>query len=166
MRLIKARVQNYRSIIDTGEFDVEELKSILVGPNEAGKTVLLQALQQLNKPPEVDGFDPLRDYPRSKYNEITTGKVKPEDVTIVVGYFKLEDEDKELIPKEFHQCQYKLYRSLDNKSRSFLVNAPEQLHFSDIKKSLIEDGTYEIRQNCYFRNLLLGDYCGWRSLWC
>ncbi|MBF4323633.1 hypothetical protein EAY22_25985, partial [Vibrio anguillarum] len=43
MRLVKARVQNYRSIIDTGEFEVEKLKTILVGPNEAGKTVLLQA---------------------------------------------------------------------------------------------------------------------------
>ncbi|MBF4426895.1 AAA family ATPase, partial [Vibrio anguillarum] len=60
MRLVKARVQNYRSIIDTGEFEVEKLKTILVGPNEAGKTVLLQALQQLNKPNDVNDFDPLR----------------------------------------------------------------------------------------------------------
>ncbi|MBF4338445.1 AAA family ATPase, partial [Vibrio anguillarum] len=77
MRLVKARVQNYRSIIDTGEFEVEKLKTILVGPNEAGKTVLLQALQQLNKPNDVNDFDPLRDYPRSKYNDITTGRIDP-----------------------------------------------------------------------------------------
>ncbi|MDD4673926.1 MAG: hypothetical protein PHI03_13430 [Bacteroidales bacterium] len=36
MKLIKARVQNYRSIIDSGIFEIEELKTILVGPNEAG----------------------------------------------------------------------------------------------------------------------------------
>lgn len=65
MKLIKARVQNYRSIIDTGEFEIEELKTIMVGPNEAGKTVILRALQQLNKPKEIPGFDVLRDYPRS-----------------------------------------------------------------------------------------------------
>ena len=35
MKLVKARVQNYRSIRDTGEFEVETDKSILVGPNEA-----------------------------------------------------------------------------------------------------------------------------------
>jgi predicted ATP-dependent endonuclease of OLD family len=64
MRLIKARVQNYRSIKDTGEFEIEKLKTILVGPNEAGKTVLLKALQQLNKPDDIDGFDIIRDYPR------------------------------------------------------------------------------------------------------
>ncbi|WP_272513882.1 AAA family ATPase [Providencia sp. PROV187] len=48
MRLSKVRVQNYRSIIDTGEFDVDEFKTILVGPNEAGKTAILQAIQQIN----------------------------------------------------------------------------------------------------------------------
>ena len=47
MRLTKARVQGYRSIIDTGYFDVEDGKTILVGPNEAGKTAILQALQKL-----------------------------------------------------------------------------------------------------------------------
>ena len=56
MKLIKARVQNYRSIRDTGEFEIEELKTIMVGPNEAGKTVILQALQKLNRPEGVDVY--------------------------------------------------------------------------------------------------------------
>ena len=64
MRLTKARVQKYRSVRDSGWFDVEDRKTILVGPNEAGKTVLLRALQQLSPPKGMDGFDPLRDYPR------------------------------------------------------------------------------------------------------
>lgn len=134
MRLIKARVQNYRSIIDSGEFNVESLKTILVGPNEAGKTVLLKALQQLNKPDDVSGFEALRDYPRSKYNDITTGKVNSKDVTVVTGYFELEDSDKDLIPEEFHGCKYKLYRNLDNKAFHSLVDAPEALAFKDVSK--------------------------------
>ena len=136
MRLIRARVENYRSVIDSGEFDVESLKTILVGPNEAGKTVLLRALQQLNKPDGVDGFDALRDYPRSKYNEITTKQVSPEDVTVVTGYFKLEDDDKALIPAEYHQCEYKLYRNLNNQAFHSLVNAPAKKKYSDLSKSL------------------------------
>jgi len=44
MRLKKARVKKYRSIRDSGWFDVEEAKTILVGPNDAGKTALLEAL--------------------------------------------------------------------------------------------------------------------------
>lgn len=142
MRLVKARVENYRSIIDTEEFDIENLKTILIGPNEAGKTVLLKALQQLRKPDDIGGFDPLRDYPRSKYNDITTGRVQPEDIRVVTGYFELEDGDKKLIPEEFHQCQYKLYRHLNNEAYHTLINAPELLLYSDIKKSLIRMGSH------------------------
>jgi predicted ATP-dependent endonuclease of OLD family len=80
MRLLSARVQKYRSIRDTGWFEVEGQKTILVGPNEAGKSAVLQALRQLNRPDGVAGFDALRDYPRSEYNDITTGAVDPNDV--------------------------------------------------------------------------------------
>lgn len=93
-------------------------------------------MQQLRSPKEIGGFQPLRDYPRSKYNDITTGKVKAKEVTVVTGYFELEDADKALIPAEFHQCQYKLYRNLDNKGYHSLVNAPSQIAYRDVKKSL------------------------------
>jgi len=146
MRLVKARVENYRSIIDSGEFNIESLKTILVGPNEAGKTVILRALQQLNKPEGVDGFDALRDYPRSKYNEITTGQVNAEDVTVVTGFFELEDEDKALIPSEYHNCKYKLYRNLNNKGHHALVDAPEKKKFCDINKSLIRMASHMDKQ--------------------
>ncbi|BCL63039.1 hypothetical protein DGMP_37320 [Desulfomarina profundi] len=133
MRLTQARVQNYRSIVDSGEFEIEELKTILVGPNEAGKTVLLKALQQLNKPEDVEGFDVLRDYPRSKYNDITTGKTDPKTTTVVTGYFELEEEDKELIPELFHKCQYKLYRNLNNEAYHHLIGAPDKITFGVLK---------------------------------
>ena len=56
MRLTHVRVQNYRSIRDTGWFGVEQAKTILVGgPNEAGKTAVLEALQQINCPAGVRG---------------------------------------------------------------------------------------------------------------
>jgi hypothetical protein len=77
MRLKKARVTKYRSVRVSWWFDIEFGKTILVGPNEAGKTVLLQAMQQLDAPTDIPGFDALRDYPRSEYNDVTTGKVGP-----------------------------------------------------------------------------------------
>jgi predicted ATP-dependent endonuclease of OLD family len=146
MRLVKARVQNYRSIVDSGEFDIERLKTILVGPNEAGKTVLLKALQQLNKPEDIDGFDALRDYPRSKYNDITSGKVKPESVEVVTGYFELEEDDKQLIPTEFHNCKYKLYRTLSNNSYHSLIDAPSKIKVEDVNKSLIRMASHMDKQ--------------------
>lgn len=136
MRLVKARVQNYRSVIDSGEFDIEELKTIIVGPNEAGKTVLLKAIQQLNKPDDVPGFDILRDYPRSKFNDIDSGKVVPKEVTMVTGYFKLEEEDKEDIPEAFWNSTYKFIKKLDNSTFHSLLDAPDKLTFKDLKSDL------------------------------
>lgn len=137
MRLIKARIQNYRSIKDTGWFEIEELKTILVGPNEAGKTVILQALQKLSRPEGVDGFDAIRDYPRSLYNDITTGKVDVKDIKVVEGHFALDDKDKENIPTDFHDCIYVLTRYLNNKGFYYLKNAPKERVYSDVKKDLL-----------------------------
>jgi predicted ATP-dependent endonuclease of OLD family len=136
MKLTNARIQNYRSITDTGEFAVEDLKTIMVGPNEAGKTVILRALQQLSKPDDIAGFDALRDYPRSKYNDITSKKVLPKDVTVVTGWFKLDQDDKDAIPTEFKNCIYKRYKNIDNQVYHYLENAPSKVYFKDIRNDL------------------------------
>lgn len=136
MRLKSARIQNYRSIKDTGLFQVENLKTIFVGPNESGKTVILQALQQLNQPSDVSEFDELRDYPRSLYNDITTKKVTPENVEVVRGNFELEDEDKKLLPIEYRECIYVKYKMLNNERYHTLDNAPKEITYGDIKSDL------------------------------
>jgi hypothetical protein len=142
MRLIKARVQNYRSIIDTGEFEIEDLKTIMVGPNEAGKTVILKALQQLNKPDDVSGFDVLRDYPRSKLDDINTGKVDPKTVKVATGWFKLDDKEKEMVPTGFRNCIYRFSRYLNNDGYYSLENIPEKLTYKSIKSDLMRMGLH------------------------
>jgi predicted ATP-dependent endonuclease of OLD family len=47
MKLQKVRVQNFKSITDTGEFTIENV-TCLVGKNESGKTAILQALAKLD----------------------------------------------------------------------------------------------------------------------
>lgn len=136
MRLKKARVQKYRSIRDSGEFEVEPGKTILVGPNEAGKTVLLEALQQLNPPKGIRGFDVLRDYPRSEYNDITKQRVLPKDVTVVEGHFALEDADKDAIPAEFREVTYVRGRKLDGSAWDRLDGGPPRATYATIKKDL------------------------------
>ena len=44
MKLIKARVKNFKSIQDSTEFDIDDRITCLVGKNQAGKTALLEAL--------------------------------------------------------------------------------------------------------------------------
>ena len=101
--------------IHSGWFDVEDDKTILVGPNEAGKTALLEALQKLNPPEGVGKLDPLRDYPRSEFNDITTKKVNPKDVTVVTGRFVLEPHDAEALPEDFRDCVYVFGKKLDSR---------------------------------------------------
>ena len=137
MRLKSVRVQNFRSIRDTGTFDVEGEKAIFVGPNEAGKSAVLQAIQQLNPPKGTKGFDALRDYPRALYNDITTGKVIPKDVNVVEGIFSLSDSDKNAIPEAFRGCSYKFTKYLDNSETHGLVGAPDTPRFKDIKADLL-----------------------------
>lgn len=137
MRLNKARVQGYRSIIDTGYFDIEELKTILVGPNEAGKTAILQALQKLNPPKGTALFNPLRDYPRSKYDEdISNGGIDPSDFTVVEGHFSLSDEEKNDMPAEYREIVFVAGRYLNNENWYRLDNTPKKLTYSDIEKDM------------------------------
>lgn len=136
MRLSKARIRMYRSIRDTGEFEVENGKTILVGPNEAGKTVILQVLQQLKKPEDVAGFDALRDYPRSEYDDIKRGVVDPAKVTVVEGHFKPEEGDLGGLPEGYKDCTYVLGRNLDNSAWHRIDGAPSTPTFGSLTKDL------------------------------
>ena len=62
MKLIRARVKNFRSVEDSNEFEISGL-TCLVGKNEAGKTAVLHALYGL-RPFRSFVFDRVRDYPR------------------------------------------------------------------------------------------------------
>ena len=138
MRLTHVRVQNYRSIRDTGWFDVEKAKTILVGPNEAGKTAVLEALQRINPPDGVKGFDPLRDYPRKLYNaDIQLQKRDPSDIPVASARFELEPDDLAELPGGFPATAYCCTRYLDNKLKHRLEGGPDVAVFSEeIRKGL------------------------------
>jgi predicted ATP-dependent endonuclease of OLD family len=100
MKLTKARVQNYRSIEDSEEFDIGDL-TCLVGKNEAGKTALLSALRVLN-PSDSQPFelDETIDYPRrfaSRYDDRhDDGKAE-----VIRAWWTLEKADKAVVEQRF-----------------------------------------------------------------
>ena len=138
MRLEQARVQNYRSIRDTGWFGVEEAKTILVGPNEAGKTALLEALHQINPGDAGGGFDPLRDYPRKLYNvDIQSRRLQPRDIPVASARFRLEPGDLDELPEGFAQALYRCTRYLDNHLGHRIEGGPEPAVFTEkVRKDL------------------------------
>ncbi len=138
MKLTQARVQNYRSVRDTGWFEVEDAKTILVGPNEAGKTAVLEALQQVNPPPGVKGFDALRDYPRKLYNaDIQSGRLAPSRIPVASARFALEPDDLAGLPDAFADATYSCIRYVDNRITHQIEGGPETVVFGDeIRKDL------------------------------
>lgn len=98
MKLIKARVQNYRSVEDSGEFEIGEL-TCLVGKNEAGKTALLSALRGL-RPSDKFDYDKVNDYPRRFLNKF--GERHPSGRSEVVRvWWRLNEADKKAVEDRF-----------------------------------------------------------------
>lgn len=102
MKLIKVRIQNYRSVENSEEFDIGNL-TCLVGKNEAGKTALLSALRTLH-PSNSQSFDidETIDYPRrfsTRFNDRHPNK----KAEVVRTWWRLDDTDKELVEQQFGQ---------------------------------------------------------------
>lgn len=94
MKLSKIQVTNFRSIEDSGEFEIGGL-TCLVGKNEAGKTAILRAIHGLS-PLNQFSYDKTRDYPRrhlAKFDERHSGGESP----VTSAEWTLDDSDVAVI---------------------------------------------------------------------
>lgn len=103
MKLKSARVTEFRSVTDSGEFAVDDI-TCLVGKNEAGKTAILQALNRLNPlDSTAGGFSVTDDYPRSTVSdyelEVKNGKRRAANA--ITAQFELSDAEKLLVEEDF-----------------------------------------------------------------
>lgn len=86
MRLETFRVQNYRSIIDSGWVEIDDI-AVIVGKNESGKTSLLRALLKF-KPFKADPYSLDREWPRGKRKD------RSPNFEVVTTRFALSDVEK------------------------------------------------------------------------
>lgn len=86
MKLTKFCVRNYRSIINSGWVELDDI-AVIVGKNESGKTSLLKALWK---------FNPFKEEPYSLDREWPRGKRKDRDPTfeVVQCMFTFSDAEK------------------------------------------------------------------------
>ena len=89
MRLVRAKVENYRCIEDSGWVELEPDITALVGKNESGKTAFLQALFKLN-PIEPAAYDEVLDFP-SRLTRRRKETDKP--IPVCTVEFQLSDEE-------------------------------------------------------------------------
>lgn len=93
MILISAKVGPYKSINTAQVLEVERAVTTLVGMNEAGKTVLLQALHKCADAAGAAKFDPVEDFPRKDLNAyLKEHEKKPADVCVLS--FQLDEDER------------------------------------------------------------------------
>ena len=96
MKLLSARIENFKCIEDTGDFSIAPV-TCLVGKNESGKTAILQALYKLNADmPENGNFYPLQEYPRRNYSTYKERHASEPD-NVLTTVWELDDADIEEI---------------------------------------------------------------------
>lgn len=93
MRLKCVQVTNYRSVLDSGPVDVDDI-CCLVGKNESGKTSFLMAVELLN--PAVGGrqIDIVRDYPAWLLADGERAMAAGEPPVVVRARYGLSDEER------------------------------------------------------------------------
>lgn len=119
MNLEKIHVTNFRSVEDSGEFDMKQVLC-LVGKNEAGKTAIAQALAGLNPHPSTPiTYDLERDYPRRWLTEYRKRHSEDEAV-VVMTHWTVTPEERKLISeqvgsKALQNRPVKIYRRYGDK---------------------------------------------------
>ena len=97
MKLVRARVTDFKSIDDSGWVDIDAVTS-MVGKNESGKTAFLGALKRLN-PVDGDQEFELKDFPRKGYVRYRR-QHEANPATAVSAVMTLSDEEREEVASQ------------------------------------------------------------------
>lgn len=99
MHLERIRVENFRSITNSGWLDLDSV-ICLVGKNESGKTALLQAIRRLNPPRNVSAEYDLMEYPRPRLAQYKR-EHDEHPANVLTAEFTLSDTDYAAVVDEF-----------------------------------------------------------------
>ena len=122
MILISAQVGPFRSINTIQNVEIDQDVTVLVGMNEAGKTVFLKALHKSQDALGKEKFNPTDDYPRKDYTSYMKRHAEnPEAATRLT--YKLKKEEVDQINKKLKtdiqpDFTFSVSHSYDNKKNN------------------------------------------------
>lgn len=102
VKLKSVRIQNYRSITNSGVVPIDPDVTCLVGKNESGKTAFLRALHLLRPLNPIKGktqFDAVIDFPAKDYGRYKSGRGDSQP-KVVHATFELQDNEVAAIEAE------------------------------------------------------------------
>lgn len=99
MRLKSVRVQNYRSILDSGTVDIDPEITGIVGMTGSGKTSFLKMISGIDKT-AVFSQDELP-YGSATQEHFMEGRIKPDSIRQLDALFEVEDVDKPILPSDY-----------------------------------------------------------------
>ena len=112
MKLQRAHIHTFRSIVDSGEIDFEDRLSVVIGKNEQGKTTFLKA---------IASFDPNYAYTPSDLPNHMSARLEERprsEIPIATLWFTptLEDQRKlkDIIPSMGNLKSFKATKYYDN----------------------------------------------------
>ena len=134
MRIERVRIRNFRSIIDTGEVNLDEKITLLIGKNEQGKTNFLKALESFGKEYKYEDDD---------LNYLVTYGRESQQIPIITIWFKLNNEEKKIlssIHEEFEkQTEVVITKYLDE---HYEIEKPDlgkiQSKINEVKLSILK----------------------------
>lgn len=99
MKLQSVRVQNYKSILDSGLVEIEEKITTMVGMTEAGKSSFLKMLSGVDKN-QIFQENELP-YGSDISQKFTNTDVAAKDILQLTATYTIEESDRDILPPEY-----------------------------------------------------------------
>lgn len=139
MRLESATVSNFRCVIDSGPFEVEPDKTILVGINEAGKTAVLKAIQHVSPTDDTAPLDWLFDAPASMVDDIRRKRL--DRASLAVARVVMQPEAKDIaglnLPEGADGARFVMTAWMDGKRTYEVTGLPPAPTVGEAEKMII-----------------------------
>lgn len=165
MRVESARVMNYRCVVDSGEFEIERDKTVLVGINEAGKTALLKGMRHASPSEDTPKIDWLYDAPAAMVDDIRRKHLDPSDLEVAIVTYVPEPADLVGLnmPAASDELRLSLTAYMDGHRTYRVLGLPESAAVRSVEKSIIRLAAAMSKQSDSEAKTVAEDLAAWRD---